>query len=171
MFRKKIGSYACCASYLAPGIDPEIGIVELTTMSEVVGDSLYRERFSALLVGLFAALAALIAAAGMYAVISHAVERRTQELGVRIALGAGAAEIARSVFGHGLRVSAIGMAAGILLSLMVARLSTQPAILAGDLPWIIAGVACLLLVLTLVACWVPMRRALAVDPMTALRSE
>ena len=64
-------------------VNAEIGVIELSTMSEVVSDSLWRERFSAVLIGLFATLAVLIASAGVYAVISHAVERRTHELGVR----------------------------------------------------------------------------------------
>ena len=152
-------------------VDPEIGIVEGTTMTGEVGDSLWRERFSALLVGLFAALAVLIASGGLYAVISHAVERRTQELGVRVALGATAVHIARTVLGHGLRVWAIGMAAGAALTMAVSRLLPQQGYDVSDLPWMFMSVASLLLVLTLLACWVPLRRALAVDPMLTLRSE
>jgi predicted lysophospholipase L1 biosynthesis ABC-type transport system permease subunit len=152
-------------------VDPEIGIVEGTTMTGEVGDSLWRERFSALLVGLFAALAVLIASGGLYAVISHAVERRTQELGVRVALGATAIHIARTVLGHGLRVWATGMAAGAALTMAVSHLLPQQGYETGDLPWMFAAVASLLLMLTLLACWIPLRRALAVDPMLTLRSE
>ena len=152
-------------------IDPEIGIVETVTMSSAVGDSLWRERFSALLVGLFAGLAALIAAAGLYAVISHAVERRTQEMGVRLALGANSAQIAQTVLAHGFRVTAFGIAAGAVLTLAAARLLARQAYPMSDLPWMFAAVAGFLSILTLLACWVPLRRALAVDPVTALRSE
>jgi putative ABC transport system permease protein len=152
-------------------IDPEVGIVELITMIDAIGDSLWRERFSALLVGLFAGLAALIAAGGIYAVISHAVERRTQELGVRLALGANRTQIARTVLGQGFRVTAAGIVVGALLTLTAGRLLAQQAYQVSDLPWIFAAVATFLSILTLLACWLPMRRALAVDPVAALRSE
>ena len=152
-------------------VDPEIGIVETTSMTSVVENSLWRERLSALLVGLFAALAALIASGGLYAVVSHAVERRTQELGVRIALGASSVGITRTVLGHGLRVTAIGIALGALLVVPARRLLAEQATKTSDLPWIIAAVATLLFILTLIASWVPLRKAMAVDPVMALRSE
>jgi predicted permease len=152
-------------------IDPEIGTVELITMTNAIGDSLWRERFSALLVGLFAGLAALIAAGGLYAVISHAVERRTQEIGVRLALGANSAQIARTVLAHGFRVTAAGVAVGAFLTLTAGRLLARQAYQVSDLPWMFAAVTSLLSILTLLACWVPLRRALAVDPVAALRSE
>ena len=121
--------------------------------------------------GLFACLAALITAGGLYAVISHAVERRTQEMGVRLALGANSAQIAQTVLAHGFRVTTIGMAVGALLTLAASRLLSRQAYPMSDLPWMLAAVAGLLSVLTLLACWVPLRRALAVDPVAALRSE
>jgi predicted lysophospholipase L1 biosynthesis ABC-type transport system permease subunit len=152
-------------------VDPEIGIVELSTMTSVVGDSLWRERFSALLIGLFAALAVLIASGGMYAVVSHAVARRTHEMGVRLALGATGAHIARTVLSHRLRVTAIGIALGTLLTMTAGRLLAQQAYELSDLPWMFAAVASLLIILTLLACWGPLRKALAVDPMTTLRAE
>jgi predicted permease len=152
-------------------IDPEIGIVEITTLTNVIADSLWRERFSALLVGLFAGLGALMAAGGLYALISHAVQRRTQELGVRLALGASSAQIARTILARGFRVTAAGVAIGGLLTLTGGRLLARQAYLVSDLPWMFAAVAILLSALTLVACWVPLRRAIAVDPVAALRSE
>jgi ABC-type antimicrobial peptide transport system permease subunit len=166
-------------------VDPEIGIVELSTMTNVVGDSLWRERFSALLVGLFATLAVLIASVGLYAVISHAVERRTHELGVRLALGASGAQIARTVLSHGLRVTAIGTVLGALFTVTGGRLLSHKvqvfsnqlqrndvqAYQVSDLLWMLAAVASSLIILTLLACWGPLRKALAVDPMTILRSE
>jgi len=169
--RRDAESIARALQRLVRDADPEIGIVEVSTMSSVVADSLWRERFSALLLGLFALLAVLIASGGLYAVISHAVERRTQELGVRMALGASATEIARTVLGHGLRVTAIGIVIGAILIAPASRLVAQQTYQPTDLPWMIAAVASLLLVLTLLACWVPLRRAVAVDPVTALRAE
>jgi predicted permease len=169
--RSDADSVAGSLRKLVHDIDPEIGIVEVTTMTNVVSDSLWRERFSALLVGLFAVLAALIAAGGLYAVISHAVERRTQEMGVRIALGASGVRIAQSVLGHALRVTAIGISVGTLLTIGVGRLLARQVSNVRDLPWMVAAVASLLVILTILACWVPVRKALAVDPMIALRAE
>ena len=90
---------------------------------------------------------------------------------MRLALGASGAQIAQTVLGHGFRVTAVGMGVGTLLTLTVGRLLAQQAYQVGDLTWMLAAVASLLIVLTLLACWVPLRKALAVDPMTALRSE
>jgi len=152
-------------------IDPEIGVVTVTTLASAVAESLWRERFSALLVGVFAALAVLIASGGLYAVISRAVQRRTQEIGVRLALGAGRGRIAQTVLGHGFRVTAIGIAVGALLTAVAGRVLAQQSYESSELPLIVAGVAAALLLVTLAACWVPLRTALRVDPVTALRSE
>jgi len=152
-------------------VDSDVGITELATMTDILSDSLWRQRFAALLVGLFAVLAALIAAGGLYSVISYSVARQTRELGVRIALGAGRAEIAGSVLGRGLRVSAVGIGVGTVLAIVARRFFAQQVPDPRDSPGMLAGVAALLLVLTVLACLVPVRRALAVDPLTALRSE
>ena len=85
-------------------------------------DSLWRERFSALLLGLFATLAVLIAGGGLYAVVTQAVERRMHELGVRVALGASGGQIAQTVLAQGLRVTVIGLALGILITITAGRL-------------------------------------------------
>ncbi len=152
-------------------VDSDVGIVELATMTDILSDSLWRQRFAALLVGLFAVLAAVIAAGGLYAVISYTVTRQTRELGVRIALGAGRAEIAGSVIGRGLRVSGVGIGVGTVLAIVARRFFAQQVPDLRNSPWILGGVAALLLLLTVLACLVPVRRALAVDPLTALRSE
>jgi putative ABC transport system permease protein len=152
-------------------VDPEIAIVEQATMTNILADSLWRQRFAALLVGLFAALAALITSGGLYAVISYAVARQTRELGVRIALGAGRTQIAATVLGHGLRITAIGIAGGAVLAIPTGRLLTQQVGDVAGAPWMIASVALLLLVMTVIACWIPMRKALRVDPLSALRTE
>jgi predicted permease len=180
------GSIAVALQRTVQTIDPDIGIAELSSMTSVVGDSLWRERFSALLVGLFAAVAVLIASGGLYAVISHAVQRRTHELGVRLALGASRAQITHMVLGYGLRVTAIGVGLGAMLTMAVSRMlaHVNPGVggnqlqhnavqgySAGELAWMLATLGSVLLVLTLVACWVPLRRALAVDPVTVLRTE
>jgi putative ABC transport system permease protein len=152
-------------------MNAEIGVIELSTMSEVVSDSLWRERFSAVLIGLFATFAVLIASAGVYAVISHAVERRTHELGVRVALGASGLDIARSVLGHGLRVTAMGAGLGLLLTSAAVRLVPKASYGPGDLATLFAPAAGLLAVLAMIACAVPVRRARSIDPVVTLRSE
>ncbi len=152
-------------------VDSDVGITELATMTDILSDSLWRQRFSALLVGLFAVLAAVIAAGGLYSVISYSVARQTRELGVRVALGAGRAEIAGSVLSRGLRVSAVGIGVGTVLAIVAREFFAQQVPDPRDSPGMLAGVAALLLVLTALACLVPVRRALAVDPLTALRSE
>jgi hypothetical protein len=152
-------------------VDPEVTITEVATMTGVLGDSLWRERFAAFLVGFFAILAALIASGGLYAVISYAVARQTRELGVRMALGATGLRIATTVLGRGLRLTAMGIGVGSLLTVVASRLLAPEAPDLRESPWMLAAVAGLLLVLTVLACWIPVRKALAVDPMTALRSE
>ena len=152
-------------------VDPEIGIVETSPMLRVIAESLWRERFSALLIGLFAGLAAIIAAAGVYAVVSHAVEQRTQEMGVRLALGANRRQITGTVLGHGFRVTLTSMAIGTVLVCALSRVVEPQAYPVGELPWIVASVVGLLSVMTLAACWVPARRALDLDPLEALRAE
>jgi len=124
-----------------------------------------------LLIGLFAGLAAIIAAAGVYAVVSHAVEQRTQEMGVRLALGANRGQITSTFLSHGFRVTFTGIAIGTVLVFALSRVVERKAYPVGELPWIFASVVGLLSMMTLIACWVPARRALDVDPVAALRSE
>jgi putative ABC transport system permease protein len=163
---------------IAPGVsqavrdvDPDLAITEVATMSGILRDSLWRQRLAALLVGLFAILAALIAMGGLYAVISYAVARRTRELGVRIAIGATRRHIAGNVISHGLRLTAIGVISGAFLCLVLNRwLASQIPSLA-TAPWMLPFISGAVLVLAVVACWVPARRALSVDPMIALRME
>jgi len=152
-------------------VNAEIGVIEFSGMSEVVSDSLWRERFSAVLIGLFAAFAVLIAVAGVYAVISHAVARRMHELGVRVALGASGLDIARSVLGHGLRVTGMGAGLGLLLTCTAVHFVPQMSYGLGDLVTLFAPATGLLGVLAMIASAVPMRRARSVDPVVTLRSE
>lgn len=140
-------------------------------MTDVLGDSLWRERLSAMLVGLIAVLAVSIAAGGLYAVMSKSVDRRMHELGVRLALGASVGQIAQTVLGHGLRVTAVGLGLGTMLAITGGRVLGQQGWQSSDLPWMLAAVAGVLLVLALVACWFPTRKALSADPVTILRSE
>jgi predicted permease len=142
------------------------------TVEQIVSASLGERRFTMLLLIIFAATALLLAAIGIYGVMAYAVTRRTHELGIRTSLGASRREIIALVMVHGMRHTAIGLAAGVVASLALTRF------LAGMLygvrpadPATLAAVTILLGTIALVACYIPARRATNVDPMTALRHE
>jgi predicted permease len=151
--------------------DPALPLDKLSTMRELMSESVARQRFYATLLAAFAASALLMAAAGMYGVVSYAVTRRTRELGVRVALGATAADVLRLVVGRSGRLAVTGIALGALGALWGTR------VLRGMLydvtptdPAVLAGVAVLLAAVALVASWLPGRRAARVDPAVTLRA-
>ena len=125
-----------------------------------------------MLTGLFALIALLLATIGIYGVISWSVTERTHELGIRLALGAKAGDVFKLVIGYGMRLVLIGVAIGLMASLVVTRLmkSLLFGVSASD-PTTFAFIALLLVVTALLACWIPARRATKVDPMIALRYE
>jgi predicted lysophospholipase L1 biosynthesis ABC-type transport system permease subunit len=142
------------------------------TMAQVISGSLAERRFTMLLLIIFAATALLLAAVGIYGVMSYAVTRRTHELGIRAALGASRREIVWLVLRQGMKVAAVGMAAGLLASLLLTRF--MAALLYGVRPAdpaTLAAVTLLLGGIALLACYIPARRATAVDPVVALRCE
>jgi ABC-type antimicrobial peptide transport system permease subunit len=152
-------------------IHPEIRF-RFQVFQAQIRDSLLRERLVATLSGFFGALAALLAAAGLYGVISYAAARRTNEIGVRMALGATSNEILLFFGRRGLKLTLIGLALGLVLAIIAARLMT--ALLYGVRPNYIPTVVVVSLVLLAVAalaCFIPARRAAMVNPMEALRKE
>ncbi|MGH9853868.1 MAG: ABC transporter permease [Blastocatellia bacterium] len=142
------------------------------TLNEVFSASLDQRRFSLVIFGAFALVALLLAATGVYGVMSYAVTERTHELGIRLALGAPTGAVLRLVIGQGMRLALSGIALGLLASLAATRLlgTLAHGVSAND-PLTFAGIALLLLAVTLLACWLPARRATKVDPMIALRCE
>jgi ABC-type antimicrobial peptide transport system permease subunit len=142
------------------------------TMNEVIGDSLARQRFSMTLLGAFAAVALLLASIGLYGVISYLVGQRTQELGVRIALGAGRKDILSLVVNHGMKMALAGVAIGLIAAFGLTRLIENMlyGVSATD-PATFAVIALLLVAVALAACLAPAWRATKVDPITALRHE
>lgn len=152
--------------------DPAIPIGRVRLMTEVLSQSLALQQFVMLLLGIFATLAATLAAIGIYGVISYLVVQRTQELGVRMALGARPVDVLRMVLGRGMRLTGIGVIAGLIGALALTRLirSQLYGVSATDPPTL-AGVALLFSAVALLACWIPARRATRVDPMVAMRSE
>ena len=153
-------------------LDAEIPMANVRTMDDWVSNSAAQPRLNASLLTLFAALALLIAAIGIYAVLAYSVTQRTREIGLRIALGAQPGSVLRLVVREGMRVGLIGVGAGLLGALAVSRAmsSLVYGVPVRD-PGTFAGVAIVLTVIALAACVIPARRAARVDPMVALRYE
>ena len=153
-------------------IDPAIAVASIETMDAIVAQSIGSSRFYALLVAVFAGLALVLAAVGIYGVMSYAVAQRTQELGVRLALGAAERQIFGLVIGETLKLAGVGLALGLAGSIALGRaiggmLYGVPAL---D-PVTFSATAALLVAVAFAASYVPARRAMRVDPMHALRVE
>ncbi len=144
------------------------------TMNQIIADSLAARRFSMILLGLFAALALLLATVGIYGVISYLVSQRTQEIGIRMALGADRAHVLRWILKAGGRLALTGVAVGLAAALALTQLMVRSSMLYGVKaydPWTLIGVTALLVSVALAACYIPARHAAAIDPMQALRTE
>jgi predicted permease len=153
-------------------IDPRRVVYNVQTMDDVVATSYAARRLTMILLAGFAALALTLACVGIYGVISYLVGQRTQEIGMRMALGAQRGDILALVLGEGTKMTLIGAAIGIAASLALTRLMTKQlfGVSAHD-PLTYASVAFVLILVAIAACYVPARRALRVDPMTSLRCE
>jgi putative ABC transport system permease protein len=152
-------------------IDPELPVFGAQTLDDAVSESLAQRRFSVNIVGLFALTALLLAAFGIYGVISYIVGERTHEFGIRLALGADRKNILQIVLRQGLRMAIAGAAIGLVGALIVSRFiaTLLYGVPAADL-LTFAGVALLFISVALVACYLPARRAMNVDPIVALRT-
>jgi putative ABC transport system permease protein len=153
-------------------VDPLIPVTKVRSMSDVMSASLAGQRFNTLLLGVFASVALSLASVGLYGVLAFSVTQRTREIGIRMALGAEARDVMRLVLGQGLTLSLLGVAVGACVSLAGTRVLVG--LLYGVTPTdfsTFVAAALLLIVVALVACFVPARRAMKVDPMVALRDE
>jgi putative ABC transport system permease protein len=167
------------ASALAPAarnvihsIDPQQPIGQVSTMESLLATSVARARFSASLLTVFSFVAMVMAAVGIYGVMSYSVLQRTHEIGVRMALGAQRFDVLKMVVKQGIMLGAIGVVAGLFVSLLAARLiaSLLFEVTATDtVTFVIVSLG--LFLVTLIACYVPARRAMRVDPLKALRYE
>jgi putative ABC transport system permease protein len=141
-------------------------------MDDVLAGSLAARRLSMVLLSAFAVLALVLSCIGIYGVISHLVGQRTHEIGVRMALGAQPGDVMRLVVGHGAKMAVVGVVMGIAAALALTRLMAHQlfGVTAHD-PLTFGAVAVLLVLVSLLACYVPARRAMRVDPLVALRYE
>jgi putative ABC transport system permease protein len=153
-------------------IDPTLPIFGMQPMSDTVADSLARPRFLSLLLGAFSIIALALAAVGIYGVMAYSVSQRTNEIGVRVALGARSSDVLKMVLGQGTRMAAIGVGIGLAGAFALTRvMSTLLFEVSVTDPATFAAVVALLAAVTLLACYIPARRATKVDPMVALRRE
>ena len=153
-------------------LDRDVPLSTVETMDQLLSQSVSGPRYGTVLVAIFAALALVLAAVGIYGVISYTVTRRTREIGIMIALGAQRSDVLRLVLGQSLRLAVIGAVIGIATALAVMRLMAGLlyGVSASD-PLTFVFVPGLLILVALAACYIPARRAMRVDPMVALRHE
>jgi ABC-type antimicrobial peptide transport system permease subunit len=153
-------------------VAPNIPLLEVRTMQEIVDESISSQRFNMFLLAAFAGLALLLAGIGLYSVLAYSVRQRVREIGVRIALGAQMKDVLRRVVVDGMKPTALGVAIGLVAALALSRvLGTLVFGVAAHDAATFAGVAALLLAVGLIASILPAFRATRVDPLKVLREE
>jgi putative ABC transport system permease protein len=168
-------SVASAVRNVVSSMDPDLPVYDIKTMEEYLASSVATQRFNAMLLEAFAVLALLLTGIGLYGVIAYAVAQRTHEIGVRMTLGASRSQVVQMVLKAGLQLTGIGVAAGVILSLVAAKFATSfSSLLFGvkstDVVTFSAVVG-MVTVVSLLACYIPAYRASKVDPMIALRYE
>jgi putative ABC transport system permease protein len=153
-------------------IDKEQPISRIRTLEQLISSSIAQQKFSMVLLGVFAAVALVLAAVGIYGVLSYAAAQRTHEIGIRMALGARAGDVLKMVIGQGMRLAFLGLGLGLGAALALTQLMKRLLFGVGATdPMTYGVIAFLLTLVALFACWIPARRAAKVDPMIALRCE
>jgi predicted permease len=153
-------------------LNPDAPVSSVTTLDDVIGNALWQPRFNLVLIGFFAVLAMTLACVGIYGVMAYTVTQRTQEIGVRIALGARTVDVSRLIIGQGMALAAAGIVLGLagaravthLMATVLFEVAPTDPVTFASVPILLAGAA-------LLACWLPARRAARLDPVTALRAE
>jgi ABC-type antimicrobial peptide transport system permease subunit len=153
-------------------IDKDQPVMAIRTLNDVIASTTAPRRFNTLLLAIFAAVALTLAATGIYSVISYSVTQRTQEIGIRMALGAQSGDVIRLVIKQGMMLTLAGIAAGALGAIAAARVISGLlyGVTATDPPTFVA-ISLLLTMVALLACYLPARRAARVDPLGALKHE
>ena len=153
-------------------VDPQIPVADVRPMAALVARSMAPTRFALTLIGIFGAVALVLALVGLYGVLSFVVRQRTAEIGVRMAFGAEKESILKLVVGQGLTLAVAGVALGVLVALpLTGAMESLLVEVAPTDPVTFAGISALFVVVAAVSCWLPARRALRVDPVQALRGE
>ncbi len=153
-------------------IDKDLPVTDVESLPNTIGQSISRERFRTFLLGSFSAMSLVLAAVGIFGVVSYSVSQRRQEIGVRIALGAQPDDVLRLILGQGAKFALLGLGIGIVFAFLLTRLMASQlyGVSATD-PLTFGAVALVLLGVTMTACYIPARRALRVDPMVALKCQ
>ena len=165
-------AFAGTARQIVRDIDPSLPAFSMSPLADIVSESVAERRFSMLLLGLFAFVALFLAAVGLYGVVAYTVGQRTQEIGLRMAIGAAPGQVMRMVIGGGMKLAILGVVIGTAAALGLAEYVAS--LLFGVTPFdpaSYAATAGVLLAVAAIACFVPARRAMRVDPIVALRQE
>jgi putative ABC transport system permease protein len=153
-------------------VNPHFSVNKVETMDSIMVKAQSGTRFSMLLIGMFATIAALLAGVGLYGVLATVVRQRTPEIGVRMAMGAAPANIFKLVVGQGMRLSLLGIVLGLAAAVAVTRVMTSMVVGVGVTdPLTYAAIVVVFLTIAAISCWVPARRAAGLDPNVALRDE
>jgi putative ABC transport system permease protein len=153
-------------------LDKNAPVYTVRTVEEVLDRSVAAPRFNTLLIGLFAAVALILTMVGLYGVMSCAVAENTQQIGIRMALGAQRRDVLSVILGQGMRLTAVGVALGLAAAFGLTRLMSSLLFGVGSTdPWTFASVAVVLVFVAAAACYLPARRAMNVDPVVALRQD
>jgi putative ABC transport system permease protein len=165
-------SVVSAVSNAVHSVDADMPLVNVITMDDFIAQSLSQQRLNMLLLLAFAMLALVLAAIGIYSVLSYSVRQRIREIGIRMALGAQFGDVLQMVLGQGAKLVMLGVAIGFAAAVGLTRLMASQlfGVTATD-PLTFAGVALILVLIALLACYLPARRAAKVDPMVALRYE
>jgi putative ABC transport system permease protein len=163
-------SVAAAIRQAVRSIDKDLPVTDVESFPDALGQSISQERFRTFLLGLFSAIALVLAAIGILGVISYSASQRTHEIGIRMALGAQRRDVLHLILGQGAKLALLGLGIGVLLAFLLTRLiaSLLYSVSATD-PLTFGAVAIILLCVAVAACYIPARRAVRVDPMVALR--